>query len=172
MAATVVSCALVAPALKGATPDFLWSLSRATWPAIGLTYVAAGYAHFAIEQGFLDMYPHEGAWGVWRLPGSARFHVAWTGVAEIAGGAGLIVGALPLGFVPAWVEPASALGLIALTAAVTPANMYMYTHNAPGPLPEDADESMQVLTPAQHLARAGLQVFLWTILWGCATEPW
>jgi uncharacterized membrane protein len=118
------------------------------------------------------MYPHQGAWGVWRLPGTPRFHVAWTGVAEVAGGFGLLSGAylawLPA--VPEWLESASALGLIALTVAVTPANTYMFTHNAPGPLPEGADESMQVLTPPQHLARAALQVFLWTILWGIATE--
>ena len=119
------------------------------------------------------MYPHQGAWGVWRLPGTPRFHVAWTGVAEVAGGFGLLSGAylawLPA--VPEWLESASALGLIALTVAVTPANTYMFTHNAPGPLPEDADESMQVLPWYGHCARGALQVFLLATTWGVAHPP-
>jgi hypothetical protein len=32
--------------------------------------------------------------------------------------------------------------LVPLHLAVTPANTYMWTHNAPGPGPPDADESM------------------------------
>ena len=115
------------------------------------------------------MYPHQGAWGVWRLPGTPRFHVAWTGVAEVAGGLGLLSGAylawLPA--VPEWLESASALGLIALTVAVTPANTYMFTHNAPGPLPPDADESALTIPPAGHFARFLLQVFLLSLLHGC-----
>lgn len=31
------------------------------------------------EQGFKNMYPHQGAWGFWYLPGSDKFHVQWTG---------------------------------------------------------------------------------------------
>jgi uncharacterized membrane protein len=46
-------------------------------------------------------------------------------VAEILGGLGLCLGALPFDFVPSWLSPASALGLFCLTIAVTPANIYM-----------------------------------------------
>lgn len=28
----------------------------------------------AEEQGFMNMYPHQGAWGLWYLPGEARLH--------------------------------------------------------------------------------------------------
>ena len=52
-------------------------------------YVAAGAAHFALPKGFEDMFPHEGAWGFWYLPGTPDFHVKWTGVAEILGGLGM-----------------------------------------------------------------------------------
>lgn len=57
---------------------------------------------------------------------------ASAGVAEILGGLGLTLGALPFDAVPSWLSPASALGLFLLTIVVTPANVYMYTHNAPG----------------------------------------
>lgn len=49
----------------------------------------------------------------------------WTGVAEILGGLGLCLGCLPFDAVPAWLAPASAMGLFWLTAVVTPANIYM-----------------------------------------------
>ena len=41
---------LVCAALRGALPEGVWAFSRATWPLIGVTYVAAGYAHFALEK--------------------------------------------------------------------------------------------------------------------------
>ena len=45
--------------------------SRGFWPLLGVTYIAAGAAHFGVHKGFLDMYPHKGAWGFWYLPGEA-----------------------------------------------------------------------------------------------------
>ena len=45
--------------------------SRGFWPLLGVTYIAAGAAHFGVHKGFLDMYPHKGAWGFWYLPGVA-----------------------------------------------------------------------------------------------------
>ena len=105
-----------------------------------------------------------GAWGFWYLPGSASFHVNWTGVAEIAGGAGVLLGALPpvASALPS-LGPSAAFGLYLLTWAVTPANVYMFTHNAPGPGPAGA-----VIPAAGHAVRFGLQVFLLSVLWGLA----
>eukprot|EP00873_Tetraselmis_striata_P039817 jgi/Tetstr1/460081/TSEL_005401.t1 len=165
---TAASCSLVGPAIARSLPGF-FAFSESTWPLLGVTFLAAGVAHFTVEQGFLDMYPHRGAWGIYYLPGSPSFHVRWTGVAEVLGGAGLLLGALPLDAVPGWLEGASAAGLFALTWAVTPANIYMFTHNAPGPVPED--QELPVIPPAGHFARGVLQIFLLSVLWGIATGP-
>ena len=40
------------------------------------------------------MMPAQGAWGVWYLPGSKEFHVAWTGVVEFLAGLWLTIGAV------------------------------------------------------------------------------
>ena len=169
-ALTVGWCSNLGPEVEHALPTVM-SWSRATWPVIGLTYVAAGAAHFALPGGFKDMFPHKGAWGWWNLPGSPEFHVAWSGVAEIVGGLGMASGALWFLDTPDWLAPTSAYGLFLLTLAVPPANTYMFTHNAPGPLPEDAVESMQTLPWYGHCARAMLQVFLLATTWGVAHPP-
>lgn len=110
---------------------------------------------------------HSGAWGFWYLPGSPSFHVNWTGVAEVLGGAGVLLGALaPVADAAPWLGPTAAYGLFWLTWAVTPANTYMFTHNAPGPGPANA-----VIPPAGHAVRGLLQVFLLSILWGLAHPP-
>lgn len=88
-------------------------------------------------------------------------------MAEILGGLGLTLGSLGLPGIPAWLAPASAYGLFALTIAVTPANIYMYTHNAPGPIPEDMVND--VIPWQGHLARGAMQVLLLSTLWGIAT---
>lgn len=90
------------------------------------------------------------------------------GVAEVLGGLGMMLGALPFSFIPQWLSPASALGLFFLTVAVTPANIYMYTHNAPGPVPESV---APVLPPQGHAARGVMQMVLLGLLWGIATAP-
>jgi uncharacterized membrane protein len=88
-------------------------------------------------------------------------------VAEILGGLGLSLSALPFDFIPNWLSPASALGLFFLTIAVTPANVYMYTHQAPGPIPESAN--VGPIPPAGHAARGVMQCVLLATLWGIAT---
>jgi uncharacterized membrane protein len=165
-AGTYVSCTTVGPALSTNLPSFL-QVHRDSWFPLGPIFLAAGIAHFTEEQGFKNMYPHEGAWGFWYLPGSPQFHVYWTGVAEILGGLGLMLGALPFEAIPSWLSPASAYGLFLLTAVVTPANIYMYTHNAPGPIPESV--STEVIPWQGHLARGFMQVLLLSTLWGIAT---
>lgn len=168
-AATYLTCAVVGPAVADAFPGYA-AWSRSTWPVLGLTYVAAGLAHFALPGGFRDMYPHRGAWGFWYLPGTPEFHVAWTGVAEILGGLGMASALLPLD-APEWITPTAAYGMFLLTLAVTPANTYMWTHNAPGPLPENPDESMLSMAPPAHAARGALQVLLLSVCWGLAHPP-
>ena len=55
---------------------------------------------------------------------------------QIAGGAGLLASTLePVSDALPSLRSASALGLLLLAVAVTPANVFMVTHNAPGPGP-------------------------------------
>jgi len=159
-------------ALRGVLPEGWFENWQKTWPILGLFYLAAGSAHFTAKDAFESIYPPAGTWGFWYLPGSAEFHVAWSGVAEIAGGAGLFFGAVALGIFGALgKEPpailralpsAAALGLFVLTWVVTPANVYMYTHGAQmvGLTPGDA--AIPVLG---HALRGVLQVLLLSILY-------
>eukprot|EP00878_Enallax_costatus_P006079 GHUV01006375.1.p1 GENE.GHUV01006375.1~~GHUV01006375.1.p1 ORF type:complete len:247 (+),score=61.17 GHUV01006375.1:223-963(+) len=165
-AGTVLCASTVGPAVSAHLPDLLQVTSK-SWFPLGPIFIAAGVAHFTAEQGFKNMYPHQGAWGFWSLPGSDKFHVYWTGAAEILGGLGMCIGALPLNSIPSWLCPTSALGLFFLTAAVTPANIYMYTHNAPGPLPESAEPA--ALPWPFHALRGVMQMVLLAVLWGIAT---
>jgi uncharacterized membrane protein len=72
-------------------------------------FILAGVNHFVMPRAYERIVPP-------RLRGRAREVVQVSGVAEIAGGVGL--------FVPA-TRRLSGLGLIALLAAVFPANLYM-----------------------------------------------
>lgn len=146
---------------------------RKTWPILGAVFMAAGAAHFTAAGAFESIYPPQGTWGFWYLPGSAQFHVAWTGVAELTGGAGLFLGAIALAAAESlgWQVPLafrqlhalSALGLFALTLVVSPANIYMYTHGAQmvGLTPGDAPIPVE-----GHYIRGALQGVLLSILWG------
>jgi uncharacterized membrane protein len=104
----------------------------------------AGVTHFTLKEEFENIYPARGAWGVWYLPGSKTFHVAWTGVAEFVGGLALALGGLnnlspnllplPEKLFVGPVAADAALALVALVYAVTPANIYMFTHGARLPI--------------------------------------
>jgi uncharacterized membrane protein len=126
------------------TVNYEWFQSfRYSWPIIfGLFYMAVGVSHFTATDRYKNIYPYQGAWGgLWQVPGSAAFHVAWTGVAEVVGGLGLLAGGLI-----DWLAPSTGSNIIAITSAglesdcaaamylltwvVTPANIFMYTHGA------------------------------------------
>ena len=107
-----------------------------TWSAfsLGITLVFAGRSHFTQPEAFKAIYPPIGTWGFWALPGSSDFHVAWTGVAEILGGAGLLAScAQRVASAPSELPrllPSAARAALLLILTVTPANIYMFTHGA------------------------------------------
>mmetsp|Transcript_21165 Transcript_21165/g.46671 ORF Transcript_21165/g.46671 Transcript_21165/m.46671 type:complete len:293 (-) Transcript_21165:225-1103(-) len=158
--------------LRGALPEGWFDGWQKTWPLVGAVFMAAGVAHFTAAEAFESIYPPPGTWGFWFLPGSAEFHVAWTGVAEILGGTGLFVGALVIALSDALgketpqllrqLHALSALGLFVLTLIVSPANIYMYTHGAQmvGLTPGDAPIPVEF-----HYVRAAFQVFLLAVFW-------
>ncbi|HWX87841.1 MAG TPA: DoxX family membrane protein [Solirubrobacteraceae bacterium] len=76
---------------------------------LGLAFVGAGVNHFAMPRPYERIVPPS-------MKGSARKLVVVSGVAEIAGGLGVLL--------PRTRRPAG-LGLIALLLAVFPANLYM-----------------------------------------------
>lgn len=106
---------------------------QGTWGLMGLFYALAGVSHFTAKLEFENIMPAWGAWGFWYLPGSKEFHVAWSGVAEFVLGLWLGLSTLANLFIGQQLLPAlvvspmsdAALGLLALTIGVTPANIYM-----------------------------------------------
>eukprot|EP00977_Amphora_coffeiformis_P003801 scaffold765_cov160-Amphora_coffeaeformis.AAC.2 len=120
-------------------PSLLLSAQPDTVQRLGFIAicVAAGVAHFAMKDTFTAMVPPKGTWGgLWQVPAPGadklgltyeEFHSYWSGICEIGGGILLIIG----GFNQSPQFPAFLLFL--LTAAVTPANIYMATHDAQAP---------------------------------------
>ena len=111
-------------------------------------FIAAGIAHFAVEDTFTSFVPPKGSWGgLWQgpSPGSdqlgltyEQYHSFWSGIAEVLVGTWLLIATIQPGLLPFGAEVTTAgLGastipaalMYLLTAAVTPANIYMYTHN-------------------------------------------
>mmetsp|Transcript_4726 Transcript_4726/g.9490 ORF Transcript_4726/g.9490 Transcript_4726/m.9490 type:complete len:318 (+) Transcript_4726:129-1082(+) len=144
---------------------------RATWPILGAGLVAAGISHFTIHDDFCNIYPFPNAWGIWKIPFSASFHVNWTGVAEIVLGTLLFGGAyanvisqfvlktdvLDPEFAKVLLRTAAGLTLL-LLFIVTPANIFMWTHGAR--LPKDGPE----IPSSVHPIRGALQIVLTTMM--------
>ena len=130
----------------------MWNLSRPTWPALGLVYLAAGVAHFTELEGFENFTPPNGTWGWWVTPFSPKWNVIWTGAVEIFGGSWMLLGALApvVGInLPPSLGPVlsdGALTLLLITVLVTPANLYALTHGANFPLDVETP-------PAAHAVR-------------------
>ena len=77
--------------------------------ALGTFFIAAGVNHFVMPRAYQQIVPP-------RLHGEARRVVALSGVTEVLGGVGALL---------APTRRAAGVGLIALLAAVFPANLYM-----------------------------------------------
>ncbi|KAG2483447.1 hypothetical protein HYH03_017701 [Edaphochlamys debaryana] len=148
-------------AVQAAAPAVHAWLLSARLVYFGLGFVAAGVGHFTAHDVFTSIYPAQGTWGLWYLPGSPSFHVHWTGVAEVLGGGALLLAwLLPLvggAFPPALLRLAAKC-LFVLCLAMWPANILMLTHNAPGP-------AMGALPWLAHLLRFVGQVMGQASFW-------
>jgi len=164
IACTYACCATLGQVVANFVPSFITSTGAAL---LGLIWIAGGAAHFAAHQDYCNIMPHQGAWGLWLLPGSASFYVYLTGVAEILGGASLLLAVLPFE-TPDWLGPLAAEALFVLTVAITPANLYSATHNAPGPGPPADGDLQPLVSPSGHAGRFLAQVLLLTSLWEIA----
>jgi uncharacterized membrane protein len=80
-----------------------------SWRLLGDVFILAGVNHFVMPRAYERIVPPS-------LRGRSRLVVQLSGVAEIAGGVGVLVPAT---------RRASGLGLIALLAAVFPVNVHM-----------------------------------------------
>lgn len=131
---------------------------------LGLIFTALGVTHFVYKKEYAAIVPPPGTWGgLWNVPAPgadqlglsyADYHVYWTGVAEIGGGLLLILGGLHA--IPVQVP---AFLLFGLTMAVTPANIYMFTHDVPltmGP---------PLRYPDDHIVRGLVQIVFLSVLW-------
>jgi uncharacterized membrane protein len=82
---------------------------RTSRKLLGAFFISAGVNHFVIPRAYERIVPPS-------LKGKAKLLVQASGVAEVAGGVGVL---LP------WTRRSAGLGLVALLAAVFPANLYM-----------------------------------------------
>ena len=156
---------------------------------LGAIFLTAGRSHFTMPEAFTAIYPPQGTWGIWYLPGSAEFHVAWTGIAEMGGGSGLLTGAILDALTllaptqqasdrnttdergelepqqgarisnPQRLRPLAARALFLLVLCVTPANFFMFSHGATMPGVVEGPLPMQ-----WHLARFLAQVSVLSVL--------
>jgi len=115
-----------------------------TWaPVFGILFTLIGVTHFTLKAEFANIYPYQGAWGIWYIPGSPSFHVLWTGVAESLGGLWLLTASIlslmdiPIPDPNLWFissTSAASLAIMMLIILVTPANIFSYTHGAKLPM--------------------------------------
>ena len=155
-------------ALEEILPTFWYSPFYSILPLIlSTTFVVAGIAHFVIDDTFTAFVPKRGSWGnLWNVPAPGsqtlglteeQYHCYWTGIAEI--GAGTLCILTKVGVVDFIPQQLPTFLLFLITVAVTPANIYMFTHDP------DIPRIPPLPYPFGHAARGALQCGLLAVFW-------
>jgi uncharacterized membrane protein len=132
----------------------------------GFIFTFVGISHFTLVDNYAQIVPPRGTWGgLWQIPAPlakelgisyGAYHSYWTGVAEVIGGLWLLLSGI--GIID-HVEP-PAIFLFLLTIVVSPANLYMFTHDA-----KPGGDIPNLQYPFGHLARFVLQCGLLSNFW-------
>jgi len=151
--------------------DLTGGFLSTSWSAlpIGLIFILVGATHFGYRKEYSAIVPPRGTWGgLWNIPAPGAkelnlseedFHVLWTGVAEMGGGLLLILGLFD--FLPIQIP---GILMFLLTLAVTPANIYMFTHDVPLAMAPPLDY------PRDHIVRGLIQIVLLSIFYNLGTH--
>jgi uncharacterized membrane protein len=137
---------------------------------LGLIFTFVGATHFFYKDEYAAIVPPSGSWGgLWNVPtpgadqlgisSEEEYHVLWSGVAEMGGGLLLILGGLHV--IPVQVP---AVLLFLLTLAISPANIYMFTHDVPLAF------APPLQYPDDHIVRGVVQVILLSLFWFLASH--
>jgi uncharacterized membrane protein len=135
--------------------------------SFGVIFALVGVLHFWFVDNFANIVPPRGTWGgIWQLPapGLEQLNLSYaaylsyvSGIVEFFGGVWLVWAGLQSGS-NAVIVPASLLFLV--TIAVSPANLYMFTHDAqPGGI------IPKLPRPYGHFGRFILQCGLLSNFW-------
>jgi uncharacterized membrane protein len=155
--------------------DFYNSIRTFIFPiSFGSIFAVVGMTHFIFDTNFIRIVPPKGTWGgLWQAPTPGieyftpisyeQYHCYWTGIAELLGGIWLLLSAFPSN--PLSTEVPAFL-LFLLTIGVTPANIYMFTHNAhPGGI------IPKLSYPSGHILRFMIQCGLLSNFWIMSHAP-
>jgi uncharacterized membrane protein len=147
-------------------PEEFETIRSSVFPiAFGTIFAVVGVLHFVFVDNFAAIVPPRGTWGgLWQVPAPfakelgvtyEEYHTYWSGIAEFLGGLYLLAGGLGL----TDTQLPSVL-LFLLTVGVTPANLYMFTHDAhPG------GSVPRLAYPAGHITRFVIQCGLLSNFW-------